>query len=39
VPISATLEPIVSVLRRMESPTQFQEPVRKEKRRRRMDYF
>jgi hypothetical protein len=37
VPINATLEPIVKVLRRIESATQFQEPLRKESRRRRTD--
>src|SRR5215204_2828290 len=36
VPIRATLEPIVSVLRRMERPTQFHEPLRKESRRKIM---
>jgi hypothetical protein len=36
VPISATLEPMVSVLNKIESATQFQEPFRKERRRRRM---
>jgi hypothetical protein len=33
VPIKATLEPIVRVLNRTESATQFQDPLRKERRR------
>ena len=37
VPINATLEPMVSVLSRTESATQFQEPFRKERRRGRIE--
>ena len=37
VPMSATLEPMVRVLSRTESATQFQEPLRKESRRSKMD--
>jgi hypothetical protein len=37
VPISATLEPMVKVLRRTDNATQLQEPLRKEKRRMRID--
>jgi hypothetical protein len=36
-PMSATLEPMVRALSRTESATQFQEPLRKERRRGRME--
>jgi hypothetical protein len=39
VPISATLEPMVRLLRSTDNATQFQEPCRKEMRRKKMDEF
>jgi hypothetical protein len=39
VPINATLAPIVNVLRRIDNVTQFHEPLRNERRRRRIGDF